>query len=116
MKINVTENPFSDEQLQNAWIEWEQHRKEKKQKLTPLSVKKQLKFLDGRSKEEIIAIIDQSIMNGWTGLFELKNKPNGTTTNRSQQHAQSLAVSFAKTYGHAFTKGPMDGSAGPNAK
>lgn len=65
--------PFQgDEELQNAWLEWEQHRKEKKQKLTPLSVKKQLKFLTGRSKAEIIAIIDQSIMNGYQGLFELK--------------------------------------------
>lgn len=64
--------PFEDQELITAWSEWEQHRKEKRQKLTPMSVKKQLKFLEGRPKEEIIAIIDQSIMNGYQGLFELK--------------------------------------------
>jgi hypothetical protein len=109
MAIKITTNPFDDEQLQNAWIEWEQHRKEKKQKLTPLSVKKQLKFLDGRSKQEIIAIIDQSIMNGWTGLFELKNH-NGNKPNKHQQHNASIADHFAKTYGHAFTGGKSQGS------
>jgi hypothetical protein len=102
---------FSDEQLQNAWCEWEQHRKEKKQKLTPLSVKKQLKFLDGRSKEEIIGIIDQSIQNGWTGLFELKN--NGKATNKHQQHASSLVKNFAETYGAIFTGRPDGQGNGP---
>jgi hypothetical protein len=102
--MEVNDNPFTDQELANAWIEWEQHRREKKQKLTPLSVKKQLKFLTGRSKIEIIAIIDQSIMNGWTGLFELKNgykKP----TNKHQQHTESLVKNFAETYGAIFTSG-----------
>ena len=98
--------PFEDQELIDAWQEWEQHRKEKKQKLTPLSIKKQLKFLHGRGKSEIIAIIDQSIMNGWTGLFELKtNGRQQTTTNRNQQHIHGLVANFAQTYGSVFGAG-----------
>lgn len=96
--------PFIDQELIDAWAEWEQHRKEKKQKLTPLSVKKQLKFLQGRSNQEIIAIIDQSIMNGWTGLFELKT--NGKQATKNQQHNASLASGFAKAYGEVLTGKP----------
>lgn len=111
-----TDNQFEDQELQAAWSEWEQHRKEKKQKLTPLSIKKQLRFLQGRSKLEIISIIDQSIMNGWTGLFELKNKTNGQTqTNRHQQHTAGLASHFAQTYGEVLTGRKARSGGGPDA-
>lgn len=56
-----------------AWNEWEKHRIEIKKKLTPSTAKKQIQFLGGRGDPEIIAIINQSIEKGWTGLFELKN-------------------------------------------
>jgi hypothetical protein len=48
-------------------------------------------------------------MNGWTGLFELKNH-NGNKPNKHQQHNASIADHFAKTYGHAFTGGKSQGS------
>lgn len=64
---------FLLDDVQKAWVEWEQYRKEKKQKLTPSTAKKQMAFLGGRAGPEAIAIINQSILNGWTGLFELKN-------------------------------------------
>src|SRR5690606_3267328 len=63
--------------VHNAWLEWEQFRKEKKQKLVASTVKRQIQFLGGRGDPEIIAILNQSITNGWTGLFELKPKHNG---------------------------------------
>lgn len=55
------------------WTAWEIHRKEIKKKLTPKSVELQLEFLC-RHKADHREIIKQSIMNGWTGLFELKVK------------------------------------------
>lgn len=67
---------FFGEDVQAAWIEWEQYRKEKRQKLTPSTAKKQMQFLAGRAGPEAVAIINQSITNGWTGLFELKNNYN----------------------------------------
>jgi hypothetical protein len=65
-----------------AWDEWIQYQKEKKRKLTPTTVKKQVQFLGGRGDPEIIQIINNSITNGWVGLFELKKGNNGTTNNR----------------------------------
>lgn len=55
----------------SAWATWEEYRKQKKQKLTPLSIKKQLAFLE-QHKSEHVDIINRSIMNGWTGLFPLR--------------------------------------------
>jgi hypothetical protein len=63
--------PFVDGVLK-VWNEWVQFRKEKKATLTPTTVKKQIQFLGGRGDPEIIAILNQSMTNGYTGLFELK--------------------------------------------
>lgn len=83
-------NPFMEgSAVSKAWSEWEQYRKEKKQKLTPSTVKKQIQFLGGRGDPEIIAIINQSITNGWTGLFEIKNKENGFRA-RNQRKADAV--------------------------
>lgn len=92
--------PFSDEELRNIWSEWEQHRKEKKQKLTPMSVKKQLKFLHGRSSKEIIEIIEQSIRNGWTGLFEIKNG-KGQQQTKPAEHIIGLMEGYKRRHGGA---------------
>lgn len=54
-----------------TWEDWVQYRKEKKQKLTPISVKKQIKMLE-ENKSDHVGIINQSIQNGWTGLFPLR--------------------------------------------
>lgn len=83
MKIEEITNPFGDSmEFGQAWEEWEEYRKQKRSKLTPLSVKHQIKFLAGFSESVAIQIIRQSIQNGWTGLFELKNKTknNGNRT------------------------------------
>lgn len=64
---------FFGEEVQASWEDWKAYRIEKRQKLTPSTEKKQMQFLAGRDGPEAIAIINQSIINGWTGLFELKN-------------------------------------------
>ena len=57
-----------------AWAEWEQYRKEKRQKLTPSTTKKQLAMLSKLDAATAIAMIDQTITKGWTGLFELQDR------------------------------------------
>ena len=59
-----------------------QHRKEIKKTLTKSTITKQQKFLLAHIDNHI-AIINQSIQNGWAGLFELK-----------QQQAQQQSMSF----------------------
>jgi len=56
-----------------AWSEWEQYRKEIKKKLTPLTIKQQIRFLE-KNKNDHIEIINTSISNGWTGLFPIKKQ------------------------------------------
>ncbi|MDR1976512.1 MAG: helix-turn-helix domain-containing protein [Campylobacteraceae bacterium] len=62
-----------------VWQEWIAYRKEKKQSLTSMSIKRQLEFLNKQLddfREDPNEIILQSIKNGWTGLFPLKkDKP-----------------------------------------
>jgi hypothetical protein len=57
----------------DAWQEWTQHRKELKKTLTPLTTKKQLNMLSTNQPDHV-AIINQSIEKGWTGLFKLKEE------------------------------------------
>ena len=72
------------------WGKWETHRKEIRKKLTPSTKKSQLNFLVANLKDHK-EIINQSIQNGWTGLFEVKKnyKPNNTiqsTTNKYDKY------------------------------
>lgn len=54
-----------------AWAEWVQFRKEIKKKLVQTTISRQIKFLE-KHKENHVAILGQSVQNGWTGLFEIK--------------------------------------------
>lgn len=55
-----------------AWREWVAYRKESKKELKPSTIKLQVKFLE-QHKAQHAEIIRKSIMNGWSGLFPLKD-------------------------------------------
>jgi len=78
-----------DDEMEKAWDEWKAFRKEIKKTLKPSTEKKQIEFLRARGPDAV-AIINQSITNGWTGLFDLKKqnhvnngKHNKTTVRRA---------------------------------
>jgi hypothetical protein len=60
-----------------GWDEWVSYRIEIKKQMTPATVKKQIKFLEKFTPDQQQTIIDQSIQNGWAGLFEPKGQGNG---------------------------------------
>jgi len=70
----IPELPFLSLEFANSWNDWCTYRKEKGKTLSPTSIKKQLDFLKTVPESEAIEIINNSIMNGWQGLFPLKNK------------------------------------------
>lgn len=77
--INNTKDNKSDFELpiyitKERWEEWVKFRRQLKKPLTDLSIQKQIKFLsECQAKgQNPNLIIEQSIQNGWTGLFELK--------------------------------------------
>jgi len=69
------------QKFEQAWQDWVQYRIEKRKKLTPLSVTRQLKKLS-EYKSELIAVnvLEQSILNGWIGLFDPKGESPKPTT------------------------------------
>ena len=72
-----------------AWAEWEKLRKESKKKLTPESIKKQLGDLEKMGEAIAIQSINESIKNGWQGLFQPKQQNGKTYTNSKSVTASS---------------------------
>jgi hypothetical protein len=59
-----------------SFNEFIQYRKKIKKTLSDISAKKQLKKLSEFSVEDAIKMIDQTIANGWQGIFEVKDGNN----------------------------------------
>jgi len=62
-----------------AWQEWRDHRKAIRKRMTPLAETKLLLAL-GRlrdSGEDPVAVLEQAIANGWTGLYPVKSATGG---------------------------------------
>jgi len=69
--------PFDSADFKLFWANWEQHRKEKKAKLTPTARNQQLEKLKDMGEHRAIAALKHSLANGWTGIFEPEHaKPN----------------------------------------
>jgi len=62
--------PFDSADFKLFWSNWEQHRKEKKAKLTPTARNQQLEKLKDMGEHRAIAALKHSLANGWTGIFE----------------------------------------------
>ena len=60
-------------QFLETWEDFQQHRKEIKKKLTPLAGSRTLNKLSKYTDDVAIQMLEQSIENGWTGVFEIKN-------------------------------------------
>lgn len=82
----------------SAWFEFFEWRKtEKKKPITPLSAKKIFKQLAEYSHEDQAAIFDQSIRNGWQGIFPEKlNRGEHGTHQRPVTKRERIAEA---TYG-----------------
>ena len=65
-----------------AWDDWCQHRKEIRKALTATTCAKQAKTLEGHHDAD--AVINQSISNGWTGLFPEKVLPGSKAAAQRQ--------------------------------
>lgn len=62
--------PFDTQEFKDAWDRWDDHRNDKKKKLTKGTAVMQLKKLESIGQARAIRMIDYSIENGWMGLFE----------------------------------------------
>lgn len=67
------------------WLEWLEDRKVRRKNVTPLAAKRQLALLTEWGPEDAVKAIDNSITNGWVGLF----KPHETNSaNRAVRNGE----------------------------
>jgi DNA-binding transcriptional MocR family regulator len=69
--------PFPTPAFAEAWNDWKQHRAEIKKKLTPQSIKQQLRNFAEWGEARSIAAIRFTIGNGWQGIREPDAPRNG---------------------------------------
>lgn len=75
----LAEYPSLDtDEFRKTWAEWVQYRKEIRHALKPSTVTRQLAKLDIAGPAKAKAMIEQSIENGWTGLFDPREPPERT--------------------------------------
>ena len=84
-----------------AWLKWKEFKKAEfnfkyKSEISENAAKMELIKLSDNKEEIAISIIEQSIANGWKGLFKLKN--NGTKKGDGATNAE-LAAIVAKHFG-----------------
>jgi len=78
--------PFDSADFKLFWANWEQHRKEKKAKLTPTARNQQLEKLKDMGEQRAIAALKHSLANGWTGIFEKETRPDKINYKPNCQH------------------------------
>jgi uncharacterized protein YdaU (DUF1376 family) len=70
-----------------AWSDWIEYRASIRKPLKPASHPKAMRALAKFGKGQS-AVVDQSIAQGWTGLFDLK--PGATTTPKADPYARAI--------------------------
>jgi len=83
--------PFESEKFSEAWDMWQEHRREKKKRLTKSTATMQLKAMEEIGEFRAIAMIKYSIKNGWTGLFEDQTS-NVTPIQRKPQTSDQYGI------------------------
>jgi len=95
-----------------TWKEWVSYRREIKKKLTKSMAEKQLKFLVLQG--DPTGCINESIKNGWAGLFELKNnqsvKPKIEGTGRRVASYEQTQKLFRENEEALKKQGKWDGA------
>ena len=69
-----TEFPIlTSQQFAEKWKEWLDYRKERRLKLTDITKRKQLKLLSKYHINEACQMLEQSMVNGWQGVFPIRH-------------------------------------------
>lgn len=95
--LSLIPESLNYENFINTWKDWINYRNEIKKKVTESTAKLQFKKLEGFRAEGIdpVKTIHQSIENGWTGLFELKNhNGNGNGKVKPEEFQNNLSLNL----------------------
>lgn len=87
---------FESAEFRNTWFDLMQQPKWRKK--TPHAIKLAAKFLASHTESVAIAIMNNTIMNGWQGLFELDKRQSATMT------ASTATISALRASEEQFNK------------
>jgi len=95
------------EQFRAAWGEWEQHKSECRNKLTPTAAKRLLAKLGDMGHDRAVAAIMHSIAQGWKGVYEPKGDDKQPDTFKTIQQLRAAITDGKVTHvlGHAVSEG-----------
>jgi hypothetical protein len=82
--VAEAELPFASPRFEDAWLLWEQARKEKKAPITPTARKLQLAKLKKMGEARAIAALVHSTESGYTGIFEPKGFSTGNPATQAE--------------------------------
>jgi hypothetical protein len=76
----------------DAWQGWLEMRKQRKKPLTDRAATRAINKLEAMrdAGQDVAEVLDRSTMNGWTDLYEIKERANGT--NRTNKDGVSAAL------------------------
>jgi len=87
--------PFSSEKFSTAWGLWKQYKKEQfnfnyRSAVTEQTALKKLVEYSENDEATALLILEQSVGNGWAGLFSLKEKPKAQGHGVDQEYINEL--------------------------
>lgn len=88
-ELDIPEN-LNTEEFVVAWCDWVEYRKQIRKKLAPMTAERQLKRLAKEIPSVAAAMLNQSIENQWTGIFELKG--NGSVITKKITPSQDGSI------------------------
>jgi hypothetical protein len=89
-EIVIPESLSGIEKFSDSWVQWIAYRKDRKLSTQTMTMQKQLEFLS--IQPDPVGCINQSIMNGWQGLFELKGNRNNFNIAISEDDSPSAEL------------------------
>jgi len=94
----MTELPFNTIEFAEAWQDWLEykeieHKFNYKSKHSMKAALKKLHRLSGGKEDKAIAIIEESMANGWKGFFNLKETESDKPKTRIEQLARRHGIS-----------------------
>lgn len=90
--------PFASEEFRKTWDQWEQHRREKKEPITPVARAMQLKKCEAIGEARAIAMLEHSAAGSFQGLYEPRangsgnGHSNGETLHAHEKATKALVV------------------------
>ena len=88
---------FLTDEFKSTWDDWITHRKQKRSKLTPMAIRKQVKKMNDIGPDRSIRALNHSITNGWSGIFEPSDR--GDSRNDSGESVSDKAIAELNTKG-----------------